>query len=116
MFSDVKVGDPVLVNVDADSGWSIGSWFNVKRLVQRVTPTQFQVQNKMYYKSNGRRVGKKKEEVQRYDAAKDQTEEYNRRVDIVRLYYTIRSVKLDITDIESLTADQLDVLRQVFMK
>ena len=115
MFRDIKVGDAVLVNVDADNGWSMGSWFKVKRLVQRVTPTQFQVQNKMYYKSNGRRVGKR-EAVQRYDATKDQTEEYNRRVDIVRLYYSIRSVKLDIVDIESLTADQLNVLRQVFMK
>ena len=115
MFSDIKVGDPVLVEVEAREGWQRGMWFKVKRTVDRVTPKQFEVKGKKYRKSDGVCVGDSGH-VKTYSVKDDQSDEYTVRLDIIRLHRAVVNNRIPITEMESLTADQLNVLRQVFMK
>lgn len=115
MFSDIKVGDSVLVEVEAREEWQGGMWFKVKRTVDRVTPKQFEVKGKKYRKSDGVCVGDSGH-VTPYNVEEDQTDGYAARIDIIRLHRAVVNNRIPITEMESLTTDQLNVLRQVFMK
>ena len=115
MFDDIKVGDAVLVSVEAREGWQGGQWFNMKRTVDRVTPKQFEVKGKMYRKSDGVCVGDSGH-VKPYSVDEDQSDEYTARINLIRLHRAVANNRIPITEMESLTADQLNVLRQVFMK
>lgn len=90
-------------------------WFKVKRTVDRVTPKQFEVKGKKYRKSDGVCVGDSGH-VKPYSVDDDQSYEYAARIDIIRLHRAVVTNRIPITEMESLTADQLNVLRQVFMK
>lgn len=115
MFSNIKVGDAVLVEVEAREGWQGGMWFKVKRTVDRVTPKLFEVKGKKYRKSDGACVGDYGH-VKPYSVDDDQTDGYAARIDIIRLHRAVANNRIPITEMESLTTDQLNVLRQVFMK
>lgn len=115
MFNDIKVGDAVLAVVEAREGWHGGRWFKVKRTVDRVTPKQFEVKGKMYRKSDGMCVGDS-DRVKPYSANEDQSDEYTARIDMIRLHRAVTTNRISVTEMESLTSNQLNVLRQVFMK
>ena len=56
-FKDIKVGDIVIVPVEVPYGYTAGRTFYCKKLVERLTKTQFVVEGKHYRKSDGCMIG-----------------------------------------------------------
>jgi len=55
-FNDVNVGDEVFVKVGVSYGWRLEKRFWVKASVDSVTPKQFTVGKKRFWKKNGKAV------------------------------------------------------------
>lgn len=84
-FADIKEGDTVLVLKAINFGWHEKLEFWVSTKVSKVTPTQFEVDDKKYRKKDGSEVGTRfsyAKKVGDYDSfakdepLKDQSEEY----------------------------------------